>query len=325
MRELTRVFGLSFGLLLVLAPLADAESITVPAYNPPIGPETAFHVQIEMTTEMRGADPLAPGTTRADFVDRLTVQERTPDGFHMLWQFDAALPPGAQGSESDYPMNSNFQEAISLFGVDGLNVDTDLAGNPKSVFGADLIINNMRIRADESRGPSDPPIGERLQERMQALLARDSAFMVQRLVPAARMLASAQSDRARSDLDVGATETQNITMHFGAVPASGVLKRTLQSVDPATHVATFVWSLSVDQAAFTRASQDVINEEIESLRRKIGDIPPARLAELTTAEVAYSGEWHVSLDDGTAVFVEETVASRIGPVSTRVVTRVTRL
>ena len=82
---------------------------------------------------------------------------------------------------------------------------------------------------------------------------------------------------------------------------------------------------SVDQAAFTRASQDLINEEIESLRRKIGDIPPARLPELTTAEVTYSGEWRVSLDDGEAVFVEETIVSRVGPISTRVVSRVTRL
>jgi hypothetical protein len=253
------------------------------------------------------------------------VQERMPDGFQMLWQFDAALPPAAQGRESEYPINSNFQEAIGLFGVDGLNVDTDLAGNPKSVFGAELIINNMRVRADESRGPNDPPLGERLQERMQATLAGDPAFMVQRLVPAAHLLASAQADHVRADLHVGATETHDMMMQFGGVPAPGVLKRTLQSVDNVAHVAKFVWTLSVDQAAFTRASKDVIDEEIESLRRKIGEIPPARLGELTSAEVTYSGEWRVSLDDGEAVFVEETIVSRIGPISTRVVSRVTRL
>jgi hypothetical protein len=86
-----------------------------------------------------------------------------------------------------------------------------------------------------------------------------------------------------------------------------------------------VWTLSVDQDAFTRASQDLINEEIEALRRKIGEIPPGRLPELTTAQVTYSGEWRVSLDDGEAVFVEETIASRVGPISARVVSRVTRL
>ena len=148
----------------LLAWTANAQSISVPAYNPPIGREMAFHVELEITTEQRGSDPLAPGTARGDFVDRLTVQERTPDGFHMLWQFDAALPSAAHGREIEYPINTTFQEAIGLFGVDGLNVDTDLAGNPKSVFGADLIINNMRVRADESRGPDDPPIGEKLQD-----------------------------------------------------------------------------------------------------------------------------------------------------------------
>src|SRR5262249_23928730 len=114
------------------------------------------------------------------------------------------------------------------------------------------------------------------------------------------------------------------TVPIGGVSAPGVLKRTLQTVDDATHVARFVWTLSVDQDAFTRASQDLINEEIESLRRKIGDIPPARLAELTTAEVTYSGEWRVSLDDGEAVLVEEIIVSRVGPIFTRVASRVTR-
>ena len=324
MSALVRVFGLTVGLMGPLT-AANAQSISVPAYNPPIGRETAFHVELELTTERLGGDPIVPGAARGDFVDRLTVQERTADGFHVLWQFDAALPPPLQGRESEYPMNSNFQEAIALFGVDGLNVDTDLAGHPKSVFGADLIINNMRVRADESRGPDDPPLGEKLQERMQAILAHDPAFMVQRLVPAARLLASAQADQIRTDLRVGATETHDVTLPIGGVIAPGVLKRTLQSVDDAAHVARFVWTLSVDQAAFTRASQDLINEEIESLRRKIGDIPPARLPELTTAEVTYSGEWRVSLDDGEAVFVEETIVSRVGPISTRVVSRVTRL
>jgi hypothetical protein len=325
MSHLVRVFGLTIGLMGTLAWSANAQSIVVPAYNPPIGRETPFHVELEITTETRSSEPLAPKTARSDFVDRLTVEERTPDGFHMLWQFNAALPPSSQGRESEYSINSSFQEAIALFGVDGLNVDTDLAGHPKSVFGAELIINNMRVRADEARGPTDPPIGEKLQERMQAILARDPAFMVQRLVPAARMLASAQADRVRADLRVGATEIHDVTLPIGGVLAPGVLKRTLQSVDDAAHVARFVWTISVDQAAFTRASQDLINEEIESLRRKIGDIPPARLPELTTAEVTYSGEWRVSLDDGEAVFVEETIDSRVGPISTRVVSRVTRL
>jgi hypothetical protein len=324
MSDLVRVFVWTIGLMTFLAWPANGQSISVPAYNPPTGRETAFHVELEITTEQRGSDPLAPGTARGDFVDRLTVQKRTSDGFHMLWQFDAALPPAAHGREIDYPINSTFQEAIGLFGVDGLNVDTDLAGNPKSVFGADLIIDNMRARADEARGPDDPPIGEKLQERMQATLARDPAFMVQRLVPAARLLASAQADQVRADLRVGATETHDVTLPIGGVSAPGVLKRTLQSVDDGSHVAKFVWTLSVDQDAFTRASQDLINQEIESLRRKIGEIPPARLPELTTAEVTYSGEWRVSLDDGEAVFVEENIVSRVGPISTRVVSRVTR-
>jgi hypothetical protein len=325
MSDLVRVFSLTIGLMGSLAWSAAAQSISVPAYNPPIGQEMAFHVELEITTETRGSEPLAPGTARGDFIDRLTVQARITAGFQMLWQFDAALPGRERGRESEYPINNNFQEAIALFGVDGLNVDTDLAGNPKSVFGADLIIDNMRVRADESRGPGDPPIGEQLQERMQATLAHDAAFMVQRLVPAAHLLASAQAGQAREDLHVGATETHEVTLHIGGVPAPGVLKRTLESIDDMAHLARFVWTLSVDQAAFTRASQELIDEEIESLRRKIGEIPPARLPELTSAEVTYSGEWRVSLDDGEAVFVEESIISRVGPISTRVVSRVTRL
>jgi hypothetical protein len=45
------------------------------------------------------------------------------------------------------------------------------------------------------------------------------------------------------------------------------------------------------------------------LRRKIGEIPPERMGELASAEITYSGEWCVSLDDGEAVFVEETIAA----------------
>jgi hypothetical protein len=97
----------------------------------------------------------------------------------------------------------------------------------------------------------------------------------------------------------------------------------VQRLVPVAHLLAS--ALNADQAAFTRASKDVIDEEIESLRRKIGEIPPERMGELTTAEVTYSGEWRVSLDDGEAVFVEETIVSRIGSTSTRVVSRVTRL
>jgi hypothetical protein len=50
-------------------------------------------------------------------------------------------------------------------------------------------------------------------------------------------------------------------------------------------------------------------------------VPAARLL----AEVTYGGEWRASLDDGEAVFVEETIVSRVGPISTRVVSLVTRL
>lgn len=324
MSDLVRVFGLTIGLMGFLARPANAQAISVPAYNPPIGREIAFHVELEITNEMRSPDPLGTTTARGDFVDRLTVQERMSDGFQMLWQFDAALPPPAQGREREYPINRSFQEAIGLFGVDGLNVDTDFAGNPKSVFGAELIVNNMRVRADESRGPNDPPLGEKLQERMQATLARDPAFMVQRLVPAARLLASAQADQVRADLPVGATDAHDVVTHFGGVPAQGVLKRTLQSVDDIAHVAKFVWTLSIDQAAFTRGSKDVIDEEIDSLRRKIGEIPSERMGELTSAEITYSGEWRVSLDDGEVVFVEENIVSRIGPISNRVISRVTQ-
>src|SRR5262249_34999784 len=107
MSHLVRVFGLTIGLMGTLAWSANAQSIVVPAYNPPIGRETAFHVELEITTETRSSEPLAPKTARSDFVDRLTVEERTPDGFHMLWQFNAALPPSSQGRESEYSINSS--------------------------------------------------------------------------------------------------------------------------------------------------------------------------------------------------------------------------
>ena len=68
----------------------------------------------------------------------------------------------------------------------------------------------------------------------------------------------------------------------------------------------------------------MIDREIDALRRKLGEVPSERMAELTSAEIHYSGQSRVSLDDGAAVLVEETIVSRIGPIYTKVVSRVTQ-
>ena len=99
MIALGRVFGLTIGLMGPLT-AANSQSIAVPAYNPPIGRETAFHVELELTTERLGGDPIVPGAARGDFVDRLTVQERTADGFHVLWRFDARSRHPCKGARA---------------------------------------------------------------------------------------------------------------------------------------------------------------------------------------------------------------------------------
>ncbi len=243
MTKLVRVAVLSVGLMLGLARPSGAEVIVVPAYTPSIGKETAFRVQLETTIDMRGAEPLGPGTARGDFINRLTVLEHIPNGFRMLWRFDAALSPGAPGSESDYPVNQTFRDAIAFYGVDGLDVNTDASGKPVSVFGIDLIIKNIQKKVDASLGPGNASPKGSILERMQRELAANPVFPVEVLVPAARLLASAQRDRARTDMRVGATETYDQVLQFGGVDTRSTMNQTLQSVDPSAHVATFVWTL----------------------------------------------------------------------------------
>src|SRR5262245_23646578 len=144
MTKLVRIVMLGIGLTVAIPQASVAQGLVVPAYAPPNGREMAFRVQLETTIDMRGAEPLGPGTARGDFMNRLSVLGRTPNGFRMLWQFDAALSPGAPGSENDYPLNQTFRDAIAFYAVDGLDVDSDAAGKPVAVFGIDLIIKNIQ-------------------------------------------------------------------------------------------------------------------------------------------------------------------------------------
>jgi hypothetical protein len=307
---------LGAGLVLASALAAGAEELTtrLPPYRPKIGEERVYRVEIETSADSHGLTRVGEKTVRAEFTNSLTVLESTPEGFKIRWRLSPKEPPPGQPGLAEI-----FRDRIQAFGTDTIEVETDRRGAATKIDNLDTLRQAVEKRIAELK--SDDPATGRLHSLLQRLQP-GSLFPMDVLAPAARLFAEAQASEER-EADLGMPRTANAEGRSNG--ASLPLKFTTRfDKDEAGRFVAFSSSKVFDPDALKEAWQEVIERETKELAARNPRTPPEKLAEFSRASLTITTTVRLSLDDGSAIYAEETVDNRIGPAFTKNVLRATR-
>ena len=308
-------FCVLLGAALVLAGRvsAQAEDLTtrLPAYRPKLGVERIYRVEIETSADSHGLTRVGEKTLRGEFTNSLTVLEPALNGFKMRWRLSPKEPPPGQPGLTEI-----FRDRIQAFGTDTIEVETDRRGAATKIDNLDALRQAVETRMASLK--SDDPAKERLQSLLQRLQP-GSLFPMDVIAPAARLFAEAQSAEEH-EADLGMSRTVNAEGRNNG--ASVPLKFTTRfDKDVAGGFVTFSSTKVFDPDALTDAWREVIERETKELAAKR---PGASAAEFSRASLTITTTVRLSVDDGSAIYAEEIVDSRIGPAFTKNVLRATR-
>jgi hypothetical protein len=307
---------LGAGLVLASALAAGAEELTtrLPPYRPKIGEERVYRVEIETSADSHGLTRVGEKTVRAEFTNSLTVLESTPEGFKIRWRLSPKEPPPGQPGLAEI-----FRDRIQAFGTDTIEVETDRRGAATKIDNLDTLRQAVEKRIAELK--SDDPATGRLQALLQRLQP-GSLFPMDVLAPAARLFAEAQASGEReADLRIPRTVNAEGRSNGASLP----LKFTTRfDKDEAGRFVAFSSSKVFDPDALKEAWQEVIERETKELAARNPGTPQEKLAEYSRASLTITTTVRLSLDDGSAIYAEEIVDSRIGPAFTKTVSRATR-
>ncbi len=314
-KSIKRGFCFLLGATLVLAawPSAQAAELTMrlPPYRPKLGVERDYHVEIETSADLHGLTKVGEKTLRGEFTNTQTVMEPTLDGFKMRWRLSPKEPPPGQPGLTEI-----FRDRIQAFGTDTIEVETDRRGAAAKIDNLETLRQAVETRIGSLK--SDDPAKERLQSLLQRLQP-GSLFPMDVIAPAARLFAEAQDPESR-EADLGMTRTVNAEGRNNG--ASVPLKFTTRfDKDDAGGFVTFSSTKVFDPDALTEVWREVIDRETKELAARR---PGVSTAEFSRASLTITTTVRLSLDDGSAIYAEETVDSRIGPAFTKNVLRATR-
>jgi hypothetical protein len=306
--------ALALAFLLAAPAAAEDLSLRIPAYHPPLGVETTYRVEIETGVDSHGLAGGA-GTMKGVFFDRVTAMETIPGGYRLKWRLEPQPGPKAEAGLVEI-----FRDRIEAFGGDSMVVLTDARGAPTKVENLDAIRTNLQRRVESIKDPADPSKG-----RLGALLQKlqpGSLFPVDVLAPPARLFVLAQQ-AADKEFEIGVTDVANAEGQINAAAVPYKLSTRIDA-DRAARTATFRWTKTFDATALADAWSEVIERETSDLRAKRPDTPAAQWDEFKGASLVVQTTVRLSLDDGVAVFAEEIVDNRTGPIFVRNVLRATR-
>ena len=313
-----RSFCAVLGAALVLAgrPSAQAEELTMrlPPFRPKIGVERVYRVEIETSADSHGLTKVGEKTLRGEFANSLTVLEPAPTGFKMRWRLSPKEPPPGQPGLTEI-----FRDRIQAFGADTIEVETDRRGAATKIDNLDALRQAVETRIGSLK--SDDPAKERLQSLLQRLQP-GSLFPMDVIAPAARLFAEAQAPEER-EADLGMPRTVNAEGRNNGVSVPVKFTTRFDKNDAGGFV-TFSSTKVFDPDALTDAWREVIDRETKELAAKRPGAGAERLAEFSRASLTITTTVRLSIDDGSAIYAEEIVNSRIGPAFTKNVLRATR-
>src|SRR5262249_47282962 len=121
--------------LVLTASHAIAETVTLPAFTPPLATDIRYRVQAETTVSLEGK---GTRTARGDFHNTLNVGAGTDAGWKLTWSVDAQEPP-----DGPYEGNALYRQTLAVYGVTSVAAESDGRGDPMRLDDGGQIKRNM--------------------------------------------------------------------------------------------------------------------------------------------------------------------------------------
>lgn len=306
--------GLLKRLLLVLSPCLlvcvdaanAADSVTISGYAPKTGVEYVYRSHKTTSTDLSLWSGKPAVVMRGDFRQRMTVLSRNETGMRVRWSLGADLPQAAEGAADSYAMNILYGNSLSAYGVQQVEYDAELNGFPSKLVGFDAILRNMQRAA--SLGPDGSAVAPpgRLSDIIESIKS-NPILVVHNLVPEAELLSRIQEQDV-STYDVGQAGTASAVEHLRGVPVPVTIEWKLEAADLVGQTATFSLKKTYDKIAFQQSQASAVEGLIASFGEKAKQLTGAQLAAARLASKNVTMTFIVSLRDGAALEVTETVA-----------------
>ncbi len=299
--------GLTFQATTAVGPAQAAESVTVPPYAPAVGTELHYRVQKTTETDMSlwlDKPEASSAVMRGDFRQSATVLSRNDEGMRVQWKLSADIPQDAVDPADSYPMNAMFRNSLAAYGVQQLEFETDLSGNPTALVGADQIVTNMERLLSTS-----PP--DSTASRMLQTVKSNPLTIIDVLAPESMILALGQSSETfTTDIGREWTVEGNEELKGILVPTSTVWK--LEAADAIKQIATFSAKTTYDPAALLQSQQSSIDGIIASFGDQAKQLTDARLAQVRSAGKSRTVTYVNSTRDGSTLEVLENTVASVG-------------
>ncbi len=290
------------------SPAWAGDSVTVPGYAPATGVERSYRIQRATESDMSlwfDKSDAASVITRGEFRQRMTVVSRDDKGMRVRWSLSADLPDGVAGPTDTYQMNPLYRNSLTAYGVDALEMETDLNGFPNNLFGVDRILANMRGMAANGPGGAVAPPQSGVQDIIDRI-QENPLQIVTVLTPEAQLLATGQAYKDEA-MEVGKALMASRNEDYVGVSVPVASNWLLQSTDAARHTATLSVVDQYDPDAFSQSQQGVIDKFLSAFGERMKSLTADQLAAVKRASKTRRAEFVVSLGDGSVIEALETV------------------
>ncbi|MGO4561375.1 SecDF P1 head subdomain-containing protein [Rhizobiales bacterium 3FA27D7] len=309
-----------------VGPIRAAESVTIPAYQPAVGAEHGYRIQKTTETDMSlwfDKPEASSVVMRGDFRHQLVVLSRDDKAMRVRWNLSADLPPGTTGAADSYAMNAQLRNSLAAYGVQQLDLDTDLTGYPTALTGADQIIAHMEnLIATQGAAGTTLPADSVASQMLQAV--KDNPLkVVDVLLPEVIVLSLGQATQ-EGTTEVGSTWTAKSDESMGdtLVPATSAWK--FETTDSARRTATFSMKQSFDAMALHSAMKARIEKMIAAFAERSKQLTDEQMARVQSSQKSRDLTLVMSLQDGSTVEALDSVTVDTGGTKLTIVTHIWR-
>ncbi|MFE0017577.1 hypothetical protein ACFWXH_22240 [Mesorhizobium sp. NPDC059054] len=291
------------GQVITAAVAQAAENVTIPRYQPEIGTVHTYRIQKTTETDMSlwfDKPEAAAMVMRGDFRQQTAVVSRDDKGMRVRWVLSADLPPAALSVADSYPMNAQYRNSLTAYGVQQLEVETDLTGYPTALAGADQIVAHMEslIAAPGPGGATVP--ADSVASRMVQAIKDNPLKVVDVLIPEVIALSLGQASQDAT-IEVGSAWSAKGDESIGDGIVSATSAWKLVSTDSARRIATFSMLQSFDPAALQAATKAPTEKIIAGFGERAKQLTDEQMTRVLSPQKSRDLTLVVSLQDGSTV------------------------
>ncbi|WP_379069453.1 hypothetical protein ACHMW4_03765 [Mesorhizobium sp. UC22_110] len=319
--------AVALGSHLTLIGAAQAgESVTVPRYQPEIGTVHTYRIQKTTESDMSLWFDKPEATSmvmRGDFRQQTAVLSRDDKGMRMRWMLSAELPPASLSGADSFAMNPQYANSLAAYGVQQLELETDLTGYPTALVGSDQIIAHMAsLVATSGAGGATVPTDSVASQMLQAV--KDNPLrVVDVLIPEVITLSLGQaSQEGTTEIGSAWTVKGDESVGDAIVPATSDWK--FESADSVRRTATFSMKQSFDAAALQSAVNARVEKMIAGFGERASQLTDEQMARVRSSQKSRDLTLVVSLQDGSTVEALDSVMVNTAGTKLTIVTHIWR-